>query len=157
MKCLGMLLCAVLLLLVSTLTPAFSDSGPESHLPHLMPLRSSHRSDIAGELLEAGGLLVGSPTLNNNMFPSIADILTYLKGLKPANLVGGVFGSYGWSGEATVHIKKVLEEMDVELVEDLLKVRYVPDEDVLARCRGLGTAVAERLLGRSGDSCHCST
>lgn len=126
-------------------------------LPHLMPLRSSHRSDVAGELLDAGALIVGSPTLNNNMFPSVADVLTYLRGLKPANLVGGVFGSYGWSGEATVQIRKVLEETGIEMVDDLLKVRYVPDEDVLDRCRGLGSAVAERLLGRSGDGCHCST
>ncbi|MHC4200556.1 MAG: flavodoxin domain-containing protein, partial [Planctomycetota bacterium] len=65
----------------------------------LLPLSSSHRSDVATDVLDAGALLVGSPTMNNQMFPTVADCLTYLKGLKPKHLVGAAFGSYGWSGE----------------------------------------------------------
>ena len=49
--------------------------------------------------LDAGALVVGSPTLNNGVFPTVADVLTYIKGLKPRNLFGAAFGSYGWSGE----------------------------------------------------------
>ena len=99
------------------------------------------------DLIAGAALIVGSATLNNNMLPSVADILTYLKGLKPLNLVGAVFGSYGWSGEATVHVKKILEGMDVELVDDILKVKFVPDGEVLDRCHALGEAVALRLTG----------
>ncbi|HEU18137.1 MAG TPA: FprA family A-type flavoprotein, partial [Deltaproteobacteria bacterium] len=69
-----------------------------------MSMHANHRSDVAYEILDAGALVVGSPTLNNNLFPTIADILTYLKGLRPRNLVGGVFGSYGWSGESIRHV-----------------------------------------------------
>ncbi len=115
--------------------------------PMVMSLKSCHRSDVVGEILEAGALIVGSPTMNNNMFPTVADILTYLKGLKPANLIGAAFGSYGWSGEAAIQIKKVLESMGVDLVDDVLKVKYVPDGDDLARCHALGEAVAGRLVG----------
>jgi len=113
--------------------------------PKLMPLKAFHRSDVVGEVLDAGALLVGSSTLNNNMLPAVADILTYLKGLKPLNLIGAVFGSYGWSGEATVHVKKILEEMGVDLVDDIMKVRFVPDGEVLDRCYALGETVAGRL------------
>ena len=70
----------------------------------LMPLKSCHRSDVATEILDAGAVLVGSPTINNNIFPTVADTLTYLKGLKPQNMTGAVFGSYGWSGEAVKQI-----------------------------------------------------
>ncbi len=115
--------------------------------PRIMSLRSSHRSDVAGELLDAGALVVGSPTLNNNMFPTVADIMTYLQGLKPLNLVGAVFGSYGWSGEATVHLKKIMETMGVDLVEDIVKHRFVPGDEVLGQCRALGQSVAARLSG----------
>jgi flavorubredoxin len=48
-----------------------------------MHIRSSHRSDIMTEVLDAGAVVVGSPTLNNNLFPTVADLLTYMKGLKP--------------------------------------------------------------------------
>jgi flavorubredoxin len=110
-----------------------------------MPLESNHRSDVVTEVLTAGALVVGSPTINNNLFPSMADVLTYLKGLKPRNLVGAAFGSYGWSGESTKYLAEYLEEMKVESVAEPLKVKYVPDAVSLAECRQLGREVAERL------------
>jgi flavorubredoxin len=111
----------------------------------LMPLRSCQRSEVATEVLDAGALLVGSPTINNNVFPTVADLLSYLKGLKPQNLIGAAFGSYGWSGEAVDQVKDVLGQMKVDLVGENLKTKYVPDEEALARCFSLGSLVAEKL------------
>jgi len=111
----------------------------------LMSIRSSHRSDIATEVLNAGALVVGSPTINNNMFPTVADVLYYLKGLKPKGLVGAGFGSYGWSGESVKQIEEILKEMKVELVGEGLKVQYVPGEDDLEKCRELGKKVADAI------------
>jgi len=111
----------------------------------LMSMSSSHRSDVVTELLDAGALLVGSPTMNNNIFPSLADVMTYLKGLRPQNLVGAAFGSYGWGGEAPKQLHAMLEEMGVETAAEPLRVHYVPDEAALLDCRKLGEAVAGRL------------
>jgi len=111
----------------------------------LMPLESCHRSEVVTEVLDAGALLVGSPTINNNMFPTVAGTLSYLKGLKPKNLMGTAFGSYGWSGEAVGQVMEVLAEMKIDLIGDGLKVKYVPDESVLAECFSLGSRVAEKL------------
>jgi flavorubredoxin len=111
----------------------------------VMPLGSCHRSDVATELLDAGALIVGSPTLNNQMYPTVADALTYLQGLKPRNLVGAAFGSHGWSGEAVSKIEEHLDAMKIERVAESVKVVYVPDAAALGRCRDLGRAVAERL------------
>jgi flavorubredoxin len=61
----------------------------------LLHLRSNHRSDIIEEMLEAKGVLLGSPTLNNGMFPTMGDFLTYMKGLKPKGKIFGLFGSHG--------------------------------------------------------------
>jgi len=111
----------------------------------LMPLRACHRSDVAAEILDAGALLVGTPTLNNNLFPTVADALTYLKGLKPRNLIGAAFGSYGWSGEAVGQVEDVLRGMKVDLIGESIKVKYVPDDEALAQCHSLGVLVAEKL------------
>ena len=116
----------------------------------VMPARESTRSDIATELLEAGALLVGSPTLNNQMFPPLADVLCYLAGLRRLNLVGAAFGSYGWSGEAVPHIENALRAMKVDLAAEGLKTFYVPDEAALAQCRALGWKVGAALKE------HCS-
>jgi flavorubredoxin len=111
----------------------------------LMPLRACHRTDVATAMLDVGALVVGSPTFNNNIFPTVADALTYLKGLKPRNLIGAAFGSYGWSGEAIGQVEDVLKGMKVELVGEGVKAKYVPAAEDLARCYSLGMAVAERL------------
>jgi len=111
----------------------------------LMPLESCHRSEVVTEVLDAGALLVGSPTINNNMFPTVADLLAYLKGLKPQKLIGAAFGSYGWSGEAVEQIREILEAMKVNLVAEGLRIKYVPDEAALAQCVSLGISMAKRL------------
>lgn len=110
-----------------------------------MHLRSSHRSDIMTEVLDAGAVVVGSPTLNNNIFPTIADFLAYMKGLKPLNKVGAAFGSYGWSGESVKMIAAVLEEMKFDIVDPGVKINYVPDEKGLELCREFGKKIAEKL------------
>ncbi len=111
----------------------------------VMQLRASHRSDIATEVLDAGALIVGSPTLNRNMFPTVADILTYLKGLQPRNLIGAAFGSYGWTETATKQVAAALEEMKVELLCDPITANFVPDTESLSECYDLGLQVAARL------------
>ena len=114
----------------------------------VMSLKACGRSDIVTEVLGAGALLMGSPTINNGMFPTVADILCYLKGLKPKNLIGTAFGSYGWTGEAVGQIKDALTEMKVDLVAEPIKIRYVPDGEVLEQCFNLGKQVALELIKR---------
>ena len=41
----------------------------------LLSLDSAHRSDVVTELLDAGALLVGSPTINNQIYPTVADVM----------------------------------------------------------------------------------
>jgi flavorubredoxin len=111
----------------------------------VMPLASSYRSDIVTELLDAGALIVGSPTLNQQMFPTLADIFCYLKGLKRKNLIGQAFGSYGWGGEAIKLIQNELVQMGVNLVADAVSVKYVPDRDILTKCWILGQEIGKSL------------
>ena len=110
-----------------------------------MSMDVCHRSDVAYELLDAGALVAGSSTLNNHLLPGMADILTYLKGLRPLNLIGAAFGSYGWSGEAAGQVLDILKEMKVETVGEMLRVKHVPDRETLTRCQALGEAIAREL------------
>ncbi len=113
--------------------------------PRLMPLKTSHRSDIATELLDASALIVGSSTMNNNLLPPVADLLTYLKGLKPKGLIGAAFGSYGWSGEAVAQVHEQLAAMGGEVLAEDTKAKFVPRPTEIAQCVELGKAVAARM------------
>ncbi|MBT3257410.1 MAG: FprA family A-type flavoprotein [Deltaproteobacteria bacterium] len=110
-----------------------------------MHLRNCHRSDVITEVLDAGAIIVGSPTLNNNMFPTVADFLTYMKGLKPQNKIAAPFGSFGWSGESVKQVTKALEEMKFDVIDPGVRLQYVPDEKGLAACAALGKKIAAAL------------
>jgi flavorubredoxin len=111
----------------------------------LMNTRKWHRSDIMTEIIEAGAIAVGSPTLNNNIFPVIADVMTYIKGLRPLNKIAAAFGSYGWSGEAVKILNKEFAEMKLDIIDEGIKVQFVPDEDDLNKCFDLGVKIAKAL------------
>ena len=82
------------------------------------------------------------------MLPQMADVMTYLKGLKPANLIGAAFGSFGWSGESVKDLEAILKEMKVDIVADPISVKHVPGKDVLEKCSELGKAIAAELKKR---------
>jgi flavorubredoxin len=110
-----------------------------------MHLRKWHRSDIITEVLDCGAIIVGSPTLNNGLFPTVSDFLAYMKGLKPQNKIGAAFGSYGWSGEAVKMITAELEEMKFKVIGPGIKVQYVPDKEATQACHELGKKIAGEL------------
>ena len=111
----------------------------------LMNTRKWHRSDIMTEILEAGAIAVGSPTLNNGIFPVTADVMTYVKGLKPKNKIAAAFGSYGWSGEAVKILNQTFTDMKLEIIDDGIRVQYVPEEKDLSECFDLGVKLAKAL------------
>lgn len=108
-------------------------------------IRSSHRSDIMTDVLDAAAVVVGSPTLNNQMFPTVADVLTYMKGLKPANKIGGAFGSYGWSGESVKLVAAELEAMKFKMIEAGPRLQYVPDPAGVDACFAYGKQIGEAV------------
>jgi flavorubredoxin len=108
-------------------------------------IRKSHRSDIMTEVLDAGAVVVGSPTLNNGLFPTVSDTLTYMKGLKPQNKLAAAFGSYGWSGEAVKLVNQEFDAMKLNRIDDGLRVAYVPTREHLDACREYGLKIGKAL------------
>lgn len=105
-------------------------------------VRKVEQSEIMTEALEAAAIIVGSPTINNQMFPTIAKLLCCLEGLKPANKIGAAFGSYGWSGEAVSKVEKDLTEMKLALPVPGIKVNYYPDDAAYDLCDKFGRDLA---------------
>lgn len=122
--------------------------GEEGVDVKLIDLRRWHRSDIVTEMIDAGAVVIGSPTINNGLFPTVSDFLTYIKGLRPKNKVAAAFGSYGWSGEAVKLINKELEEMKFNIIDPGIRIQFVPDEAGLNKCRELGKKLTEALTDK---------
>ena len=97
-------------------------------------LQKNHISDIMTDILTAKYICVGSPTLNNNIMPTVASFLTYLKGLAPKNRVGLAFGSYGWGGQSVGIIYEILKNCGFEML-DKIRIQYIPDSKILKEIR----------------------
>lgn len=101
----------------------------------LYRLQDTHISDIMTDIIDADYICVGSPTLNNNILPTTAAFLTYLKGLSPKSRKAIAFGSYGWSGQSIDQVATYLEESGFE-VKEKFRYQYIPTEDDLKEITG---------------------
>ncbi len=93
-------------------------------------LKANHISDVMTDVLTAKYICIGSPTLNNNMLPSVAGFMSYFKGLAPKGRVGLAFGSFGWGGQSVGQIENDLVNSGF-LLMDKIRIKFVPDNSEL--------------------------
>jgi anaerobic nitric oxide reductase flavorubredoxin len=105
----------------------------------------SDRNDILTEIFKSKAIIIGSPTFNQGLLPTIMPILEDIRGLKFQNKIGAAFGSYGWSGEGLSIIEDHLNRCKIPVVAEGVKAKWQPKEDELARCRELGQKVAQSI------------
>jgi flavorubredoxin len=95
------------------------------------------------DVVSSKALLIGSPTLNNGLLPSVGAFLTYVKGLRPRNRIGFAFGSYGWGGQAVKEIEEVMAKLNWSLPVPSLNLKWIPDEPEFGNARLKGTQLAK--------------
>jgi flavorubredoxin len=110
----------------------------------VIKLRATPMSVAIKRVWESRAMLVGTPTLNNIMFPSVAEFLTHLRGLRPKNRLAGAFGSYGWGGGAVKEAYAEFKRMGLEPVEPGMEVVYRPSVEDDVKCYEFGKQFAER-------------
>jgi flavorubredoxin len=94
----------------------------------------------------AKAVVVGSPTVNNGLLPSLMPVLEEIKGLKFKNKIGAAFGSYGWSGEGVKLIEQHLAACKIPTAAPGVLTKWQPTADDLEKCKALGREVAKAVL-----------
>lgn len=112
----------------------------------LLNLKHHHRSDVMTQILGARAVILGSSTMNNGLLPRMAGFLSYMRGLKPTGKLGAAFGSFGWSGEAVKLLTTALTEMKIDVIEEGLRMKYVPTAAQLEECREMGKRIGMAML-----------
>jgi flavorubredoxin len=105
----------------------------------------SDRNDVNTEVFKAKAVIVGSPTFNQGILPTISPIFEDLKGLRFQNKIGAAFGSYGWSGESVKIIEEHLSNSKIQLAAEGVRAKWQPKPDDLENCRELGRKVAQAI------------
>lgn len=101
----------------------------------LYNINETEDSDIITEVADAKYIAVGSSTLNNNMLPSIAGFLYYLKGLAPVDLKYIAFGSYGWGGQSIKQVADFLDALNYKPLIDPVRMLYNPQDEGLTKLK----------------------
>ena len=129
-----------------TMAYAIGSGLEENGVPtRIMSVKQNHHSAVMTELADCGAVIAGSPTHNNTVLPLVAAQLTYMKGLRPLNRIGGAFGSYGWSGEGPKYLHEQLASMNMEMPAEPVKCTWRPDHEALKACHQMGVTIAEAL------------
>ncbi len=116
--------------------------GVEHKLFHMA---LADRNDVITEIFQAKAIIIGSPTLNRGLLPTITPILEDLKGLRFQNKIGAAFGSYGWSGECVKIIEEHFGKCGIPVVAEGVLAKWQPSAEDLANCANLGRKIADAV------------
>ena len=106
--------------------------------------------DVLSEMLDAPAVMLGSPTYERHMFPKVKQFLSLLELKKFSDRLVGVFGSYGWSGEATRRVTEQLVSIGFRLVGKPIAVQGSPLQEDLAKAKALAKTVAQTAFSERG-------
>jgi len=77
----------------------------------------THVSYILPSLWTKSGVMVGAPTYEAELFPTMGDVLRMAARKSITNKKFAMFGSYGWSGGALREIKEIIEPVKWQLTD----------------------------------------
>ncbi len=111
-------------------------------------LHEDERSEIVKDILDSKAIALGAPTIYDEPFPSVGDLIYYLRGLK-FNRTGRerlavTFGSMGGKGGTPDKLADDLKDCGFQ-VKDQYEVYYVPDADELDQCFQTGKKLAQEI------------
>ena len=125
---------------------AIGDGLATEGIPYqIFHMAVSDRNDVVTEIFKAKAVIVGSPTFNRGVLPTLSPILEELRGLRFQNKIGAAFGAYGWNGEAVKIIREHLEGCGIPVVGEGILAKWRPKIEDLARCKELGLTVARTI------------
>jgi hypothetical protein len=105
-------------------------------------------ASLVDTLNQCDGFIIGSPTLGGHAPVQVQTALGLILANVPKTKLVGVFGSYGWSGEAIDLLEQKLKDANYPFGFEPLRVRFSPDESALATCAEAATQFARHLRKR---------
>jgi len=100
------------------------------------------------DLIEgADGLVFGTPTINGDAVKPIWDLLSSLAVVNLKSKLGGVFGSYGWTGEGVKMVEDRLRGLKLRVPIPGIRIKLIPTDEEICLCREFGLELAQELLG----------
>ncbi|BAZ65399.1 MAG: diflavin flavoprotein [Pelatocladus maniniholoensis HA4357-MV3] len=101
--------------------------------------------EVRNAIEKCDGFIMGSPTIGGNAPTPIHTALGIVLAVGDNSKLAGVFGSYGWSGEAFDLIEGKLKDAGYRFGFETLKARFKPTDVMLKECEEMATDFAQSL------------
>jgi flavorubredoxin/flavin reductase (DIM6/NTAB) family NADH-FMN oxidoreductase RutF len=102
-------------------------------------------AEIKAALEKCAGFIIGSPTLGGHAPTPIQTALGVILSTAEKTKLAGVFGSFGWSGEAIDLLETKLKDAGYKLGFEPIRVKFKPTEITLKECEETGTDFAQAV------------
>ena len=91
-------------------------------------ISKSDKNEVMTEIFKSKALILGSPTISNDVMASVSGWLAFLKQLKFKGKKAAAFGCYGWSGESVKILQEKLKDAGFEVIDEAVKSLWKPNE-----------------------------
>ncbi|MEW6327638.1 MAG: FprA family A-type flavoprotein [Thermodesulfobacteriota bacterium] len=112
----------------------------------LYNVSNSDIGDIARDLVDARGIVLGTPTVLGGMHPVAAHAVNLVKALRPPLKYSIILSSYGWGGGARRQALEVLKPAGIEVV-DTLEINGPPGAEDHGKIVEIGKQLAAKIRG----------
>jgi NADH oxidase (H2O-forming) len=112
----------------------------------VVDIESIDLDDLEEKLVWADGILVGSPTINQNTFLPVYKLFALVNPIRDRGKLGGAFGSYGWSGESPKIIIENLRLLKFKIFDEMASFKFSPEGDKEMILKEFGRNFADKFL-----------
>lgn len=92
-------------------------------------ITSMDMTDIIEVIESASGIMMGSPTINQDAVKPVWDVLSLVCAITNRGKAAAAFGSFGWSGEAVPMMTERLKSLRFKVVDPGFKFNFVPSTE----------------------------
>ena len=133
--------------MAEVIASALADQGVKRIVMH--NVSKTPASYILADVFRYKGIIVGSPTYSNQLFPEVEAVLSKIELREVKNRLFGYFGSFSWAGAAVKRLAAFGEKMKWETVGTPAEQKQGMTAADHAACYALGKAMAEQLKSKA--------
>ena len=118
----------------------------------VMDIENAGLGELDSKLTIADGIIVGSPTINQNTLLPVYKLAAMINPLRDKGKLAGSFGSYGWSGEAPSLIAGMMKNLKLRFFEEPAALKFMPESDKEKILLEYGERFARELVAIKADA-----
>jgi flavorubredoxin len=116
----------------------------------IIDIENISADELESKLITSEGILVGSPTINQNTLLPVYKLFALINPLRDKGKLGGSFGSFGWSGESTKIILENLRLLKFKIFEQSGSFKFSPGGEKGEILKDFGRKFAQTFMEECG-------